>query len=80
MELDTSSPKKETIENQYNVQVIWQHENMPWNEICSNVMEVFGLPGDRYTFSPTTHYMLFKFKSKKDQLLCELLLSEYINV
>jgi hypothetical protein len=51
---------------------------MPWNEICVKVMEVFGLPGNRYTTHPSTHYMAFKFNSEKDRILCEILLSEYI--
>jgi hypothetical protein len=73
-------PKKEITENSHNVRVLWQHENMPWNEICAMVMEVFGLPGNRYTYTPNTHYMIFKFRSEKDKTLCEILLSGYLNV
>jgi hypothetical protein len=51
---------------------------MPWTEICAKVMEVFGLPGHRYTSHPTTHFMTFTFKSEKDRVLCEILLSEYL--
>ena len=51
---------------------------MPWNEICIKVMEVFGLPGNRYTTHPSTHYMAFKFNSEKDFILAEILLSEYL--
>jgi hypothetical protein len=41
-------------------------------------MEVFGLPGNRYTTHPSTHYMAFKFNSEKDFILAEILLSEYL--
>jgi len=51
---------------------------MPWNEICAKVIEIFGLPGDRYVSSPSTHFMVFRFKSEKDFMLAEILLSEYL--
>ena len=47
-----------------------------WNEACADVLEVFGLPGERFTSHPTTDCMDFYFKSKKDADLCRLLLSE----
>lgn len=78
MEYDTSYPKKETTEDQYNIWIEWNQSNMPWSEICAKVLEVFGLPGDRYVCSPSTHFMLFKFKTKRDFLLGEILLSEYM--
>ena len=71
-------PKKETIKNPHTVWINWQHPDMPWTEICAKVMEVFGLPGHRYTTHPTTHFMTFTFKSERDRVLCEILLSEYI--
>ena len=71
------SQKKETI-NEYNIYVDWQYEKMPWNEICAMVIEVFGLPGERYTYSTSMYCMLFRFKSLKDKTLCEILLSEFI--
>jgi hypothetical protein len=49
-----------------------------WNEACADVLEVFGLPGDRYTSHPTMDQMDFHFKSKKDADLCQILLSEKI--
>jgi len=51
---------------------------MPWNEICAKVIEIFGLPGDRYVSSSSTHFMVFRFKSEKDFMLAEILLSEYL--
>jgi hypothetical protein len=49
-----------------------------WNEACADVMDVFGLPGDRFTSHPTADYMDFYFKSEKDALLCQVLISEKI--
>ena len=40
------------------------------------VLEVFGLPGDRYESKPETDYMSFTFKNEKDATLCRILLSE----
>ena len=49
-----------------------------WNEACADVMEVFGLPGDRFFSHPTADYMDFYFKSDKDAKLCKILLSDRI--
>ena len=70
---------KELITNEtYNVWINWSKDDMPWNEICAKVVEVFGLPGDRYQWHPSLNVMCFTFRSKKDFTLCEILLSEYI--
>ena len=47
-----------------------------WNETCISVIEVFGLPGDRFTWHPTVDFMEFKFTKEKDAELCRILLSE----
>jgi len=62
----------------FNVWIEWKKENMPWNEICAKVLEVFGLPGDRYITTTSTMHLLFRFRSKKDYQLCTILLSEYL--
>jgi hypothetical protein len=49
-----------------------------WNEACADVLEVFGLPGDRFTSHPSENQMDFYFKSKKDADLCKILLSDRI--
>jgi hypothetical protein len=49
-----------------------------WNEICADIIEVFGLPGDRFVSSPTEDFMIFTFKNKKDAALCRILISEKI--
>jgi hypothetical protein len=57
--------------------VNWDNQNgFWWNETCALVLEVFGLPGNRYESKPDSDYMLFTFKSKKDADLCRILLSE----
>jgi len=47
-----------------------------WNETCAMVLEVFGLPGERYESKPSHDAMFFDFKSNKDADLCRILLSE----
>jgi hypothetical protein len=49
-----------------------------WNDACADIMEVFGLPGNRFTSHPTADYMDFYFKTEKDKQLCQILLSEKI--
>jgi hypothetical protein len=59
------------------VTVLWNNQNVPWwNETCAMVLEVFGLPGNRFVYTPNTDFMTFSFKSKKDADLCRILLSE----
>lgn len=61
------------------VRIPWNgQENYWWNEVCADILEVFGLPGDRYTSHPTPNYMDFHFKSTKDVELCKILISEKI--
>jgi hypothetical protein len=67
----------ETVSSLWEISVPWQNQNNDWwNETCVTIMEVFGLPGDRYTSHPSEYYMLFRFKSKKDYQLCRILISE----
>jgi hypothetical protein len=40
-----------------------------WNEVCARAVEMFGLPGDRFTTHANIHYMDFIFKSNKDALM-----------
>lgn len=49
-----------------------------WNEVCADVLEVFGLPGDRFTSHPKIDQMDFHFKSQRDADLCRILISEKI--
>jgi hypothetical protein len=71
--------KKETIvqTNDYEIIVAWHNQdNLWWNETCAMVLEVFGLPGNRFVYKPFEDFMTFTFKSKKDADLCRILLSE----
>lgn len=74
------SQKREITEKQFNYHVIvpWTIEQgtVWWNETCAMVLEVFGLPGHRFMYTPHLDYMIFKFTSKKDEQLCRILLSE----
>lgn len=59
------------------IRLLWKSQNEYWwNEVCSDVVEVFGLPGDRFISHPTPEYMDFHFKTKKDADLCRIMLSE----
>lgn len=49
-----------------------------WNEVCASVLEHFGLPGDRFYYTPKMDYMTFTFKTEQDALMCKLLLSEVL--
>ncbi len=62
----------------YPVKINWTEEQgtIWWNECCALVLEVFGLPGNRFMYRPHVDHMVFEFKSEKDQKLCEILLSE----
>jgi hypothetical protein len=61
------------------ITVVWDNQNgFWWNETCAMVLEVFGLPGDRYESRPEHDYMSFTFKNTKDAELCKILLSERI--
>lgn len=59
------------------VKIDWDNQNgFWWNETCAMVLEVFGLPGDRYTSHPKQDAMFFIFNNVKDANLCRILLSE----
>lgn len=61
------------------VSIPWKGQsNKLWNEACANVLEVFGLPGNKFTSHPTADKMDFRFKSIKDAELCKILLSDHI--
>jgi hypothetical protein len=63
--------------NDHEIVVAWHNQdNLWWNETCAMVLEVFGLPGDRYVSKPEHDYMSFTFKNEKDASLCKILLSD----
>jgi hypothetical protein len=73
--------KQSSINHGYvhEVTIPWNNQTGKWwNESCADVIEVFGLPGDRFRSHPTMTFMAFYFKSEKDAALCRVLLSESI--
>ena len=66
--------------NEHEVTLDWEphHTTIWWNERCAQVLEVFGLPGDRYVYTPSADFMTFKFKDKRDAFLCKIMFSEDI--
>jgi len=71
--------KLETVNESWEIKILWHNQDGKWwNEACADVVEVFGLPGDRFTSHPYEDCMLFRFKSKKDYQLCKILLSDRI--
>ncbi len=51
-------------------------DNLWWNETCIKVLEIFGLPGNRFDYHPDVDYMKFTFKTAEDAFLCKILLSD----
>lgn len=57
------------------IQVPWQDpydKDFMWNELLAWTMETYGLPGDRWTYTPTHDYMDFHFPDEKDSLMFQL--------
>lgn len=59
------------------ITVSWNNQsNHWWNETCAKVLEVFGLPGDRFYYRPYVDCMTFQFRTAEDAFLCKILLSD----
>jgi len=43
-----------------------------WNETCAQAIEMFGLPGDKFTTKLTEDHLDFIFKDEKDAIMFEL--------
>lgn len=57
------------------IQVPWENpydKDYMWNELLAWTMETYGLPGDRWTYHPTEHYMNFDFPDENDSLMFQL--------
>ena len=49
------------------------HDNINnWNEACARALEMFGLPGDKYTCRFTKEAIEFWFLEEKDAMMFEL--------
>jgi hypothetical protein len=58
--------------------IAWRSKGIiSWNEMCAQVVEQFGLPGDRYVTEVGLLEMAFIFQDPKDLLLFKLKWSEY---
>ena len=67
------------MKGEFVVTVPWESQsNHWWNETCADIVEHFGLPGDKYVTSVNTECMDFIFYDDKDALMCRLLISEKI--
>lgn len=53
-------------------------EVTPWNDVCADIIEVFGLPGNRFMSHATPDSMTFYFKTEYDASLCKVLISDKI--
>ena len=62
------------------ITINWHSQgNHWWNETCADVLEVFGLPGDRFHYKPYPTHMTFTFKKMHDAELCKVLLSDKLS-
>lgn len=63
---------------QHSVTINWTSEQgtIWWNETCAMVLEVFGLPGDRYVYKPALDNMIFNFRKENDAVMCKIMLSD----
>ena len=67
------------MKGEFVVTVPWESQsNHWWNETCADIVEHFGLPGDKYVTSVNTECMDFIFYDDKDALMCRLLISEKV--
>lgn len=64
----------------YPVRVSWDSgeglSGLTWNNICSNIVERFGLPGDKYTTELSNQCMIFYFREPEDALMATLTLGD----
>jgi hypothetical protein len=61
------------------ITVPWKNQsNTWWNETCANILEHFGLPGDKYVTEITADHMHFDFTDDRDALMCKIMISDKI--
>ena len=48
------------------------NEMLRWNEMMASIVQVFGLPGDRYITDVNVNDMTFWFRDHRDALLFKL--------
>lgn len=62
----------------HSVKINWKNNDTisNWNDALADILEVFGLPGNKFMTHPTFEYMDVCFKSKRDAELCRIMISE----
>ena len=65
------------VDHDYRVRIPFQVNIMSaeiraWNEACAKAMEMFGLPGDKYSCRITNEFIEFWFRDEKDAIMFEL--------
>lgn len=62
------------------ITIPWESQGkmVRWNETCANIIEHFGLPGDKYSTEVSADEMKFDFKDDHDALMCKILISECV--
>lgn len=58
------------------ITVVWESgdTNSQWTDKCAQIVESFGLPGDKYMTKVTEDYMIFSFVDAEDALIAKLML------
>ena len=56
------------------VRIPWQKSGVTidWNETCAIAIELFGLPGNKYSCKFSKEFIEFHFNDEKDAILFEL--------
>lgn len=57
---------------QHSIRGVDAHDAQGWAEAMTNVIEYFGLPGDRYITRFDPHNIVFLFRQEQDASLCIL--------
>lgn len=61
------------------ITVPWKNQsNTWWNETCADILQHFGLPGNKYETVITADHMHFDFVNEQDALLCKIMISDKI--
>jgi hypothetical protein len=59
----------------YQVKKNWslgQDTDVWWNNVCTWVIDTYGLPGENYVTELSQHHMIFKFKEKEHAMVTAL--------
>ena len=62
------------------VRIDWEGNTRSWDETCIWAIEAFGLPGDKFTTSPSPNHMDFYFINQQDATAFVLSCGGYVLV